>query len=835
MSAKKTGEGRPLLQENILQSPMEEVMHQSMIPYAEYVILERALPRVEDGLKPVQRRILYTMNELAMHPDKPHRKCARIVGDCLGKYHPHGDTSVYDAMVRMAQPYVMRGMLVDGHGNFGSIDGDSAAAMRYTEARMTPLAMEMLRDIEKDTVSFRLNFDDTLKEPDMLPARFPNLLVNGASGIAVGLATNIPPHNLQETIDAVLAQIDNPNIDVHGLMEYIPAPDFPTGGYLLRSEELVRAYETGRGRLLVRAKIDMEDGPSGRKRLVITEIPYQVSKAAMLEKILRLSEEKKALFSGIFDIRDESDRDGMRAVIELKRDTNPQKMLAALYKYSDLQVTFGVNMVAIAEGKPMQLGLKDVIAHYIRHQKNVVTARTVYDLDQAKARRHILEGLMIAVDNLDEVIALIRASKNPKEAREALIARFGLTDIQAQAILDLRLQRLTGLEILSLREEYRQVCKLIEELEAILANEQKLLHVIKRELAAIREKYTDARRTQIIEVQEDTLTEPDEGPAPEETVVFFTRGGYLRRLWPKAYEKLGPPTEEKEEARYLFHTRTDSILYFFTNKGNCYPLAVSQVPEINRAKERGLLLNGLLAGLEADETLVQLFCVSPGGLASMGDLLFVTQNGMVKRTSASEYAVRKQKYAGISMKAGDALQQVLQIVQNSSLLLISQKGMSIHFTLDQVPTTGRATGGVKGMQLEPHDLVVWSGLVAEKGEMLIMSDRGYAKRVLMVDFDFQNRNGKGLKAFTFNRNGSNGTGIAAACYVSEPMEVLVCQHSGARSPICTDDVFIEERASKGKMYVFALMDDVITELLVPNTGAVVNLQGATNPTEGVET
>ena len=801
-----------IIENNIVQTPMEEVMHRSMIPYAEYVILERALPRVEDGLKPVQRRILYTMNELAMHPDKPHRKCARIVGDCLGKYHPHGDGSVYDAMVRMAQPFVMRGLLVDGHGNFGSIDGDSPAAMRYTEARLTPLATEMLRDIDKDTVPFRLNFDDTLKEPDMLPARYPNLLVNGSSGIAVGLATNIPPHNLGEAIDAVLAQIDNPHIDVRGLMQYLPAPDFPTGGYLLRTEELIRAYETGRGRLQLRAKVEIEDGPSGRTRLAITEVPYQVSKAAMLEKVLKLSEEKKALFSGIYDIRDESDRDGMRAVIELRRDADPQKVLAALYKYSDLQVTFGVNMVAIAEGKPMQLGLKEMIAHYIRHQKDVVTARTQYELEQAKARRHILEGLMIAVDNLDEVLALIRTSKNGKEAREKLIARFGLTEIQAQAILDLRLQRLTGLEILTLREEYKQILKLIDSLEAILASERKLLAVIKKELLEIRGKYADPRRTKLIDAGEDELPEPDEAPIAEDTVVVFTQGGSLRRVWPKAYEKLGPPEEEQMCPRYLFHTMTDATLYFFTNIGNCYALPVVQAPEGNRPKDRGLLLSGLLAGLEAGEEPVEILCLAPGALETMGDLLFVTSGGMIKRTPAAEYAVRKQKYAALSLKPGDSLQQALILQPDSAcgLLLISRGGMSICFSPEQVPSTGRATVGVKGMQLELGDAVLWSGLVGGEGEMLVMSDRGYAKRVLMADFDPQNRNGKGLKAFTFNKNGSNGACIAAVCHVREPVELQVTQKSGARTALFTEDVLIEARASKGKMYVFALMDDVVT-------------------------
>ncbi|MDR3050607.1 MAG: DNA topoisomerase 4 subunit A [Oscillospiraceae bacterium] len=818
MPAKKRGEDeRPIIpNEIVVQTPMEDVMHQSMMPYAEHVILERALPRVEDGLKPVQRRILYAMHELAMQPDKPHRKCARIVGDCLGKYHPHGDTSVYDAMVRMAQPFAMRGMLVDGHGNFGSIDGDSAAAMRYTEARMAPLATEMLRDIEKDTVPFRLNFDDTLKEPDMLPARYPNLLVNGASGIAVGLATNIPPHNLGETIDAVLAQIDDPAIDVAGLMRRLPAPDFPTGGQLVNSPDIAQAYATGRGRLLLRAKVDVESGPSGRTLLVVSEMPYQVSKAALLAKILQLSEEKKTMLGGIYDIRDESDRTGMRAVIELKRDVDAQKVLAALYKYSDLQVTFGVNMVAIANGKPVQLGLKEAIAHYIDHQKRVVTARTAYDLDQAKARQHVLAGLMVAVDNLDAVLALIRASKNAKEAREGLVQRFSLTEIQAQAILDLRLQRLTGLEIVALRQEYAEIVKRIAALQAILASEKKLLAVIKGELADIRGRYADARRTQLISQETDDLPEVDDKPVAEEAVVVFTRGGYLRRMWPKAYEKLPPPDDEKEEEACRFQAMTDHTLYFFTDKGNCYTLGVGQIPETNRPKDRGLLLSGLLAGLEDGESPVQMLCLPQGGMeAASGDLLFVTAGGMVKRTAGAEYAVRKQKYAAISLRAGDALRYVAWAKADHTLLCISRQGMSIHFSLEGVPATGRVTGGVKGMQLDRGDSLCWCGQVTPEGEVLVISDRGYAKRVLMVDFDLQNRNGKGLKVFTFNKNGSNGSCVAAACAVKMPYTLQVRQKSGARTPLFTDDVLIEQRASKGKMYVLALMDDVVEDVLPP--------------------
>ena len=543
--AKKTSDNRPIPKDDpsrILQTTVEDVMHQSMIPYAEHVILERALPRVEDGLKPVQRRILYTMMELGTTPDKPHRKCARIVGDCLGKYHPHGDSSVYDALVRMAQDFSMRGPMVDGHGNFGSIDGDSAAAMRYTEARMTPLALEMLRDIEKDTVPFRLNFDDTLKEPDMLPARFPNLLVNGASGIAVGLATNIPPHNLGESIRAAIAVMENPDIPLDELMKIIPGPDFPTGGVLVKNEEIRRGYETGRSKLSLRARVHVEDGVNGRKLLVITEIPYMVNKAAMLEKILKLSEEKKGQLQNIYDIRDESDREGMRAVIELKKDADPDKVLKVLYKYSDLQVTFGVNMVAIAEGKPVQMGLKTMLGHFIRHQKNVITRRTEYDLKQAKARAHILQGLMIAVDNLDEVIALIRSSKNPKEAKARLMERFELSDAQAQAILDMRLQRLTNLEIIALRKEYEDILKLIDRLEGILHSEKKLLAVIRKELQEIAEEFADERRTTIEKADESPLEVEEEAAAPEEVIVAFTGAGQLKRMNPALYKKTPLPT-----------------------------------------------------------------------------------------------------------------------------------------------------------------------------------------------------------------------------------------------------------------------------------------------------
>ena len=802
----------PVVEENILSVPMEEVMHMSMIPYAEHVIMDRAIPRVEDGMKPVQRRILFTMNELGITPDTPYRKCARIVGDCLGKYHPHGDSSVYDALVRLAQDFSMRGTLVDGHGNFGSVDGDSAAAMRYTEARMTPLAMLMLRDIDKDTVPFRLNFDDTLKEPDMLPASFPNLLVNGAGGIAVGLATNIPPHNLRESINAVIAQIDNPDITVDELMKIIPAPDFPTGGILLNTPELRAAYETGRGKLLLRAKTHIEDGPAGRKLIVITEIPYQVNKSAMLEKILRLSEEKKAALGCIYDIRDESDRTGMRAVIELRKDADVDKVLAYLFKYSDMQVTFGVNMVAIADGKPRLLSLRRMIRYYIRHRKNVITARTQYELDKAKARAHILEGLMIAVDNLDEVIQLIRKSENPKAAKAGLMERFGLTEIQAQAILDMRLQRLTGLEILALRKEYAELLKTIAELEAILKDEKKLMNVIKKELRAVADQFGDDRRTTIEEVHNVVEALVKEEKVAEEALVTFSREGYLRRSWPKA--KKAAQTEDgqpDDPPVYSFETDTEHTLFFFTNIGNCYQLNVGALPEMNKPKDRGSLLSGVLAGLENGEEPVYLMCATSEELNSLPDLLFVTSRGQLKRSAASEYAVKRSKFGALNLREGDSLHAVLSLDVSSDVLMISETGMCIRFHADQVPAMGRVSGGVKGMTLDPSDRILWVGQPAAADQLLLFTERGFGKRVPYTDYEPQARGGKGVKTFYYQKSGSNGTRIAGVALITAPGQtVVIHQKTSQPTQLSADEVILQSKQDRGMPYVMALMDDTVT-------------------------
>ena len=801
----------------IIEMPLEDVMHQSMMPYAEHVILGRALPRVEDGLKPVQRRILYTMMELGNTPDKPHRKCARIVGDCLGKYHPHGDSSVYDALVRMAQDFSMRETLVDGHGNFGSLDGDSAAAMRYTEARMAPLALQMLRDLDKDTVPFSLNFDDTLKEPDILPARYPNLLVNGATGIAVGLATNIPTHNLKEVIAAVDLRIDNPKATLDDFMRVLPAPDFPTGGVLLDTPEIRTAYETGRAKLTLRARAHIEKGPLGRSLIVITEIPYGVNKADMLSKILKVSEEKKAMFSCIHDIRDESDRSGLRAVIEIKKDFDAQKILQKLYKYSDLQVTYGVNMVAIKDGKPMQLGLIALLDAFIDHQKNVVTRRSRYDLENAQARSHIVEGLIRAVDILDDVIKTIRASKNGKEARERLCAQFGFTELQAQAILDLRLQRLTGLEILQLQNEYAQLQKTIAELQGILGSEKKLLKVIKKELAEIGEQFGSDRRTTLLREDPADLPPEEENedlPVPEDCVVLYTRGGQLRRMLPRVFEKIDLSTQESDMPRYLLRTQTDHTLLFFTDRGQCYMLPVSAIADSLRPRERGIALTGILNGYEAGETCVHILDVAPGGFDHLPDVLIFTRNGMVKRSPAKEYAVRRARFAALSLKEGDAVVSVALCAERADAFLITRGGMSIRFALDTVPAQGRASGGVKGIALAAEDQVILGGTLQNSDQVLLFTECGYAKRVPGAMLDPQGRGGKGARIMPFNKNGSTGTYVAACRKLSAVRDFTVLQKNGMLTPMNSESIAPQSLADKGKTAVIALMDDVVTDVIL---------------------
>ncbi|MEG1559881.1 MAG: DNA topoisomerase (ATP-hydrolyzing) [Clostridia bacterium] len=802
--AKKNDNSQARLIDKLVQKPMDDVMHDSMLPYAEHVILERALPRVEDGLKPVQRRILYAMSELGLTPDKPYRKCARIVGDCLGKYHPHGDSSVYEALVRMAQDFNMGAMLVDGHGNFGSIDGDSAAAMRYTEARMRDLAIELLRDIEKDTVDFVLNFDDSLKEPAVLPGRFPNLLVNGASGIAVGLATNIPPHNIKETINACVAVMDKPDIGLDEIMKIIPCPDFPTGAYILSSSEIRQSYETGKGRVYMRAKTHFEPQKNGKTFIVITELPFQVNKARTLEKILALSQEKKAIFSGVADIRDESDREGMRAVIEIKKDADPEKILQCFYKYSDLQCTFGVNMVAIANGKPRLMPLIDILKAYIKFQEEVVAKRTRFDLDKANQRAHILDGLVIALLNIDEVIKLIRASKNPKIARDGLIKRFALSELQAQAILDLRLQRLTNLEQIAIEREQKDLKKLIEELSAILKSEDNLKQVIKTELLEIRDKYSISRRTKIINANAIIDIPEENEKFIEDATLIFYRNARLKRLPTKLLEK---ETFADDPPEYILKTNTGKRIRIFTNRGNCIMLPVEDIAE-QKPNTKSVALTSLVP-IDAGEKVVSLFIENE---SESENYFFYTKNGNVKSTAISEYQSRTKKLAAINIKDDDVLLGVEPMRKNTTIVLVSASGYAIRFEPECIPVMGRVSGGVKCMKLDTGDSVIFASQIEDEGEIFVMSDKGYAKRSLVFDYEIQGRNGKGLKTFDFRRNGSNGSRLVTAYYVKDSFELKIFQLHGTVSQIDMECVKIARRADIGQMLAMCVLDDVVTNV-----------------------
>lgn len=787
--------------EKIITKNMSDVMHESMMPYAEHVILDRALPRVEDGLKPVQRRILFTMLELGMTPDKPHRKSARIVGDCLGKYHPHGDSSVYEAMVRLSQSFNMRVPLVDGHGNFGSIDGDGAAAMRYTEARMTPSAMQLLRDIDKDTVPFMLNFDDTRKEPELLPGRFPNLLVNGATGIAVGLATNIPPHNPEEAINAVIAVMEDPDIPLSDLMKILPAPDFPTGGLLLESPELESAYATGRGKLTVRARTHMEEQRNGRTSIVITEFPYGINKALTLQKVLEVTQEKKALFSAISDIRDESDRSGMRAVIEVKKDGDPQKILQYLFKYTDLQVTFGVNMVAIADGKPQQLSLKQIISYYIAYQKDVVTRRTQFELETARRREHILAGLMIAVNNLDEVIAIIRKSKSPKEAREALMRRFLLTEIQAQAILDLRLQKLTNMELHLIEEEYAEILARIAELEEILSSNQKLLRLIKKELIAIRKELASPRRTELVQGEATIRVEAEDLAVTEDVIVSILPDLKIRRIPVRAAAQ---QAVQDEIPLFSLATQTNRRLHIFTDHGALLTILCEEIPE---TKPTSKPVN--LASLLHFETGEQIIALTEE--ESEGDYCFITKGGMVKRTAVTEYNIRAKRTPAISLREGDSVLSIWK-TQSESILLVSRSGLSIRFLTDTVPITGRVSSGVHCMKLDPQDSIVAGFPVSDDGTVIVLTDRGYGKRSLALDYEIQGRNGKGVRTIEFRKNGANGTCLVSAFYAEKETPFVVLQRHGARTVLSSNSIRVEPKNGKGSLLIAVVLDDDIVSV-----------------------
>lgn len=783
----------------ILVRTMEEVMHDSMIPYSEHVILDRALPRVEDGLKPVQRRILYTMSELGITPDKPYRKSARVVGDCLGKYHPHGDSSIYQAMVRMAQPFSMGCTLVDGHGNFGSIDGDGAAAMRYTEVRMTPLALELLRDLDKNTVKWSCNFDDTRMEPDILPGRFPNLLVNGASGIAVGLATNIPPHNLMETIDGVIAFIDNPKMKLSDMMKIIKGPDFPSGGYIIAGDELLKAYETGRGKISLRAKLHIENGENEKKLIVIDELPFQVNKAALLETILRNREEKKGVLTGISEITDESDRNGMRAVIKVKRDCDPKPIIDMLFKHTNLQVTFGMNMVAIADGKPQQMGLLDILAYYVNYQREVILRRTKYELDEAKEREHILEGLVIAVRNIDEVIKIIKASQSTSEARDNLRKRFDLSERQAQAILDLRLARLTHLEVYKLEKELADVRALIARLSAIVASRKLQMDLVKAELLQIRKQYREPRKSVLLKTAADYTVPSDDDEKPiEDYVIAYNAVGNLKKMLVKnftmATKDFTDSSTRNEICSSIIKAKSNETVYCFTNMGNCYKVDAEAIPD-GKWREKGASLKSVASDAAKNERIV--YMTSVADALPSGNLLFYTRDGMVKRSAWSEYGVVKSSFQAMKVKEGDEVMTIEDEQPGCTLLFITREGMCLNADMTDVPVQGRVAGGVKGIQLSDTDRCVFTRQVNGDGEVALVTDHGYCKRVLVSQLDVMARYRKGVKIIDFGKK-ANGNRLVFVGYVKEPYKVVLELDGDYMSAYSTENFSIENRTHIGK-------------------------------------
>lgn len=770
-------------------------MKRSFISYAMAVIISRALPDVRDGLKPVHRRILYAMDELSMQPDKPFRKSARLVGDVLGKYHPHGDTAVYYAMVRLAQPFSTRYPLVEGHGNFGSVDGDPAAAMRYTEARMSRLTLEMLRDLDKNTVDFYPNFDETLMQPAVLPARYPNLLVNGSNGIAVGMATNIPPHNLGEAVDACAAMIDNPDITIDELMNYIPGPDFPTGGVIMGDVGIRHAYFTGRGKILVRAKSEIEQYKADRSRIIVTEIPYQVNKAKLVEKIAELVHEKRV--DGISDLRDESSRAGMRIVIELKKDVNANVVLNNLYKHTQLQDTFGVIMIALVNGEPKVLNLREMLYHYIAHQKDVVTRRTQFDLDKARERLHILEGLMIALDNIDEVIAIIKASANGAEAKERLIARFGFSERQAQAILDMRLQRLTGLEREKLEAEYGELKRTVEYLASLLADEGKLMSVVKDEMLEIRRRFADPRRTEITKIVEDI--DMDDIIQEEDMVVTCTHHGYIKRIAEATYrtQRRGGvgisagATREEDFLEDIFVTSTHSYIMFFTNKGRAFRIKCYSIPEASRTAKGTPIVN--LLQLQTGEFVTAAFPI--GRQTEGGYLVLCTRQGVIKKTPLSDFSnIRKGGLIAQNLREGDELISVALSAGDDEFIIGTRDGMSIRFSEQDVRSMGRNASGVRAIKLSEGDCVVDMSMVKPGSCVIAITENGMGKRTEEDAYRVQGRAGKGIIAMNITEK----TGKLVCLKVSEGNEdLMLIRDDGVVIRVPVDTISVISRNTQG--------------------------------------
>ncbi|MGL4572735.1 MAG: DNA gyrase subunit A [Clostridium sp.] len=798
----------------VIPVDIKNEMKKCYIDYAMSVIVGRALPDVRDGLKPVHRRILFSMQELGLAPEKGYRKCARIVGEVLGKYHPHGDTSVYDALVRMAQDFSMRYMLVDGHGNFGSVDGDSAAAMRYTEAKMNKIASQMLRDITKNTVDFIPNFDGEEKEPSVLPARFPNLLVNGSSGIAVGMATNIPPHNLGEVIDGTIMLIDNPELEILDLMTVIKGPDFPTGATIMGKSGIRSAYETGRGKVIVRAEAEIEE-ENNRHKIIVTELPYQVNKARLIENIADLVKDKK--INGISDLRDESDRDGMRIVIELKRDANPSVVLNLLYKHTKMQDTFGVTMLALVDNEPQVLNLKQILNHYIAFQKEVITRRTVFELNKAEARAHILEGLKIALDNIDQVISIIRGSKTTEIAKNTLIERFSLSEKQAQSILEMRLRRLTGLERDKIEEEYNELMKEIEYLNSILASEEKLFTVIKDELLEIKNRYNDERRTKI----ENNVNEIDVEDLiqEKEIVITLTHSGYVKRISSDVYsaQKRGGKgiqamsTKEDDFVEHVMVTSTHSDILFFTNRGRVYKLRGYQIPEAGRAAKGTNIIN--LIAIEPDERIETVLTVND--VYESGYLFMGTKNGIVKKTNLKEFKnLRKNGLIAINLREGDELLKVKMTRGDANIIMATQNGLAIKFNEADVRAMGRTASGVKAISLSDDDVAVCMDIAVDGEDLLVVSENGFGKRTPIGEYKVQNRGGKGL--LTYKINEKTGKVIGATMCKNED-ELMIINTSGVVIRINIEDVSLTGRATMGVKLMRTLDEEQVVTITKINS------------------
>lgn len=775
---------------------ISEEVQTSFLNYAMSVIVSRALPDVRDGLKPVHRRILYGMQELGNTSDKPYKKSARIVGDVMGKYHPHGDSSIYDAMVRMAQPFSYRYMLVDGHGNFGSVDGDGAAAMRYTESRMSKITMEMLRDINKDTIDYQDNYDGNEKEPVVLPARIPNLLLNGASGIAVGMATNIPPHQLGETIDAVIALSENPAITTEELMEIIPGPDFPTGGVILGRSGIRRAYETGRGSLTVRAKAEIETKANGKETIIVHEIPYQVNKARLIEKIAELVRDKK--IDGITNLRDESDRRGMRIVMEIRKDANANVILNNLYKQTAMQSNFGVNMLALVDGQPKVLSLKEVLHHYLEHQKVVITRRTQFELKKAEDRAHILEGLRIALDHIDEIISIIRSSRSGDEAKPVLMERFNLTDRQAQAILDMRLVRLSGLEREKIENEYQELKALITKLKAILADEGKIIEIIRTELTEIKERFNDTRRTEItaggLEMieDEDLITR-------EDSVLTLTHNGYIKRLASNTYRSQkrggrgvqGMGTHDDDFVEHLLFTSTHDTILFFTSKGKVYRAKGYEIPEFGRTA-KGLPIVNLL-NLEKEEKVTAMIRVDE--FKDDAYLIFTTKTGITKRTQLSQFAnIRTSGLIAINLHEEDDLISVRLTDGTKDVIIGTHDGMLIRFKEEEIRSMGRTASGVRGIKLREGDYVVGMEIIEPGHEILVVTEKGYGKRTPESEYRLQSRGGVGLK--TIQITDKNGP-MCAVKTVDGTEDIMLITINGILIRMDVKDISIIGRSTQG--------------------------------------